>query len=405
MNGSKWQYGTLGFYATEVLLWLAIFSFLFLYCKKIFVERKEKIKFSWSKDRVFILSVLVFLVYCFASVFWSLDTAVALQQSFHIMEAFLLFFVLYLGLVDWKRAAQWFVAGAVLQSAFGIYQFLTQSTFAFKWLGLVVHPVMEAGTSVIVGDGIGRVLRAYGAFSHPNVFGGYLAITIFVTLYLLFQDKKNKVLFGALFLQLIALFFTFSRSAWLAVGVVLVGLCVYFIKTKKWNYTKIILSCFVFGAVLSALYFPLVHTRVAHQSSHEIRSTEERVGGIKEGIQIWKTAPMLGVGVGNYTAASYKQNPTRPGYEYQPVHNVPLLVLSEFGVLGGGLLLLIVVTFFRLLPKDKKAFFFASIFIFGLLSIFDHYLYSSYIGILVSGIYFVFTCSVDRRIDKMSSKE
>lgn len=399
LNGAKLQYVTLGFFATEILLWICILLFAFSYIKQI-REFKPKITFTLSSDRIFIASLLLFVLYCFASIIWSTDRQVTLQQSEHILEAFLLFFILFLAQIDRIQAAKCFIAGAVLQSILGIYQFLTQSTFSFKWLGLVAHPVQELGTSVVIGEGGWRVLRAYGAFSHPNVFGGFLVISIILTVFILLREKKNNFLKLALFLQLTALFFTFSRAAWIVTVLFFVGNFFFqhkffiLIRSERCGWISIskktYIFIFVFVSLLTALYWPLINTRISHNSRLEILSTQERVIGYKEAIQIWKTSPWLGVGAGNYTLASYKLNPNQAGYAYQPVHNVPLLFLSEFGIIGFILFFGIGVTFYRVgiqaSVKKYQTLFFIGIFL--LFSLFDHYLYSSYLGLLFFAIYF-----------------
>lgn len=409
LNGVKWQYGTLGFFATEILLWGSIISFMICFIKeKILKTGSLHANFTFSKDRIFIFSVLLFIVYAFASLLWSPDRLLAEQQALHIMEAFLLFFILVGSFLDFKKLAQYFIAGAILQSIFGIYQFLTQSTFVFKWLGLVSHPVAEAGTSVIVGDTFGRVMRSYGSFSHPNVFGGYLVVSIILTV-LLYLKEPVKSTFGKIFqmsilgIQVAALFFTFSRSAWIVTGLFFCGIFLFSVKNKFIYKTQILkLSLFVgiLSIFLTVTYWPLVYVRVARGSSHEIQSVDERIFGYREGFQIWKTSPLFGVGAGNYTRVLYQQNPNRPGWEYQPVHNVPLLFLAEFGIVACILFLGIIVSFWRFalqnsLQKYRSIFFVA---IFFILSLFDHYFYSSYTGLLLFGIFFaaIFHFSLQR---------
>jgi O-antigen ligase len=400
LQGDKWQSGTLGFFATEILLWICIGIFIFMYIQKFRALKEKKFHFSWSSDRIFVASILLFILYCFTSILWSLDKQIALQQSLHIMEAFLLFFILFLADFDKIHLVKCFIAGAAVQSFLGIYQFLTQTTFSFKWLGLVAHPVQELGSSVIAGEGIGRVLRAYGAFSHPNIFGGYLVIAIVFTVFLFLKEKKNKFLQCALLLQYVALFFTFSRAAWMSTVVLLLGYTVYCVKMKQRESLKIVVMSFLVFLFLCIIYFPLLHTRVSQSSNLEIRSTQERIVGYKEALQIWKTSPIVGVAVGNYTVASQLQNPNQSGYMYQPVHNVFLLFFSEFGVLGFLLFLAVLVNFYKFLPQNQSTkyyfFFFFGVFVF--LLFFDHYLYSSYLGLLISALYFsgIFHFSLNR---------
>jgi len=189
-----------------------------------------------------------------------------------------------------------------------------------------------------------------------------------------------------------ALFFTFSRSAWIAFGVV--TLLHYYIITrnkKKYHLSFIIyhlLPILIF-ILLTAIYFPLVQTRFSQNSSSEIRSTEERVSGYREALTLFKQKPWFGVGAGNYTLAAYQLNPARPGWEYQPVHNVFLLIFAELGIIGAVLLLLTILSIIsHLLSLNKNpAPYILCLISYVFLLTFDHYLFSTYAGLLISTVY------------------
>lgn len=429
LNGSKWQYGTLQFYGTEGLFWIAAILFIAWFVGKWKMEiSKFKNEFHWTKDRVFVGASLLFIIYNLLSQFWAMDRGVATQQSLRVIEAFLLFFMLYLGPLHFRQAVFWFVAGSIIPSILGIAQFLLQTTWDLKWLGLTYHPVWEVGTSVVQGE-IGRWLRAYGPFSHPNVFGGYLVTALVFTLGLFYsrkigvidkkiRDKRYEIgLVTVILFQVSALFFTFSRSAWIAFGIVALLHCYIIIKNKKFNYQPFtiyyLLPILIF-LTLTITYFPLVQIRWLHTSDSEISSTEERWRGYREALTLFKQHPWLGVGVGNYTAALYALNPARFGWEYQPVHNVPLLVAVELGIVGTGLLILVVITFFIYyitrspyharniyhntniynndFSKDvgygglRVRCYLLSVTGYVILVAFDHYLFSSYSGLLLTSL-------------------
>ena len=95
INGSKWEYGTLGLYANEILLFFCAGIFCIDLWKKI-KKRKANgsFNFSWTTDRRFILSGTIFIAYTFCSIIWSPDQLLAWQHALWFMEAFLLFFML-----------------------------------------------------------------------------------------------------------------------------------------------------------------------------------------------------------------------------------------------------------------------------------------------------------------------
>lgn len=381
----KWELGTVGIFGFEILFWIVAAVFFVWY----FQNKKQPTKMSW----LFVTSV-VFLGFCFLSILWSPEPMVAFFQSIRMTEAFLLLYILTVVPFDRYKAAGWFIAGSTVQALLGIYQFLTQSTVSFKWLGLVAHPVMQTGTSVIQSLEVGRWLRAYGAFPHPNVLGGYLVVGIIFTTLFLFQKniQNKKITFLSLLVQSAALFFTFSRSAWIAAVLWFGGLLGYSLvkKYKKEkslrtkNIPHIVFSFFLFISIVSLFYFPLVKTRIRGESYHEVRSIEERIGGSKFAFDLWKTAPLSGVGVGNYVPAMFEFSPHQERWVYEPVHVVPLLMLTELGIFGFSFFLLVVFFYRKSIPFGDISIL-VSLSLFPLL-ILDHYLYSLPVGLFLGAV-------------------
>lgn len=323
------------------------------------------------------------------------------------MATTILFLMLYVGPIKFKQAANWFIAGATIQSLLGIWQFLSQSTFAFTWLGLVEHPVHLAGTSIISSPDIGRWLRAYGALPHPNIFGGYLVISIILTVFLLLKKtgtcysggvKTLLLYYLTLLLQVTALFFTFSRSTWLAF---VLGLFVFaIVQNKKFKtaeekrsfYLPVACALFLI-ATLTTMLWPIVNTRFAHQSTNEIISTTERIDGYEAAWSRFTQNPWFGIGAGNFTFAMLDKNSTLSGWQLQPPHNALLLLLVELGFFGLLLFLITVITFVRHLTSlvNNKINYWKTIigFLIPLIPIIflDHYIFSSFTGLLLATLY------------------
>ncbi|MBU2542247.1 O-antigen ligase family protein [Patescibacteria group bacterium] len=414
LGGVKFEYATLGMYATEVLFWITAIIFMFWYGAKWREAGKKIKKFALTKDRIFLISCLLFMLYVLSSVVWALDPAVALQSSLHIMEAILIFLMIFLGPLSFLEAAFWLVFGAGVTAILGIGQFLFQATFASKWLGLVKYESWKAGTSIISGAGVGRWLRGYGTFSHPNIFGGYLALSMIVAMLLALVVKRGKtckignwflcqenyreqiIFYSTTALVVSGLFLSFSRSAILTLSIFLIILLFLSLHKGTDFYRLRFLSIYSIVIILlfSAIFWPLVSVRTTASSANETQSIEERLNGYEESWKIIKENLWLGVGIGNYTIYLQHDHPQVPAWEFQPVHNVFLLLTAELGLVGLTLLFLCIVTFsiwqirkFKIDIMHINLFYIILIISFLILANLDHYLYSSYVGLALTGVF------------------
>jgi len=313
------------------------------------------------------------------SVLFAADKWLALYKLGWLILGVGLFWLIVSASYDRLKLIYAVLAGLFLQSILGIWQFLTQSSFANKWLGLALHNGTDLGTSVIeaVGaDGIGeRWLRAYGGLDHPNMLGGVLAVGILLVIgrIITMERKKNfqfslvepgQAIFNAKIFEMIvwiflivftaALFFSFSRSAWLGLAVGLVIMMIIAVVKRNLKLQKslaeIILVIGVVLFVLFSQYQNLITSRLGGEGRLEEKSTFERLISYQESCQIIKNNWASGVGRGNYTLALSRQIPGRESFYYQPTHNVFLLVLSETGIVG----LLFFVALLFVIASDRR---------------------------------------------------
>ncbi len=392
IDGVKWQYGTLLWYASEAVLALCVISCcLYLYTHHI---RGKQIQFQWTKERLFVLSLASFCAYLYGRSFFTLYPDIALQQSVHVLEVVLFFFCILLSPLENKVLIRALVLGAVLQSGLGIAQFFHQMTWSSALLGTSAHVAAEAGSSVVVTESE-RWLRAYGTLSHPNVYGGYLALALILFLYS-FQSSVSKQISNLksqisnsvlVVILTVGIFVSFSRSAWIAL---FLGLVVYVcLGVKNKVLASYILhptfSILVPFFALSILFQPLITTRLGATSFNEQQSITERVSGNREAIELIQDNTLFGVGPGHYTAALMQGGISRPIWEYQPVHNVFLLVLAEIGVVGLLFFVLCSLLFVKTFQLSFVDGLWFAPFIPPLL--FDHYLWSSLVGLSMLIVY------------------
>lgn len=384
VNDEKFQYGTIGIYLFEIILlaWILINLLTLKKCSN------KKILFS----------VLIFIAFSSLSILWSPNKLLSLYYLFPLILGGFLFLILQNKFLNFKNFTFVFISSVFFQGLIASYQFLTQSSFSNKWLGVTAHPAWQGGTSVIESSA-GRFLRAYGGMPHPNILGGFLAISLLLGIgaYLkaTADEKRWKYfLLVVILINFFSLLTTFSRSSFLTFSFGLIVIFAYNIYIKKNHLIKyailFISVFFIITTLLFGSYCELFNNRLQTNSRLEKISINERLIFIGQAKNLIATHPILGTGIGNYSFTLLKNNPKiKEAWRIQPVHNAYLLVFAELGAIGFSLFLFIVIFIiydfiesFR--KEDSNRVIFSTIIIsLLLLSLFDHWLWTNHSGLIV----------------------
>ena len=218
------NFNEISLYLSHLVLLLAlIFFFIYQLKKRSYLYRTPII---WYFLGGLEISILI-------SFFVAPDKILAAYHYFLMLGGLGLFYLIREGInrgayeescLNRIRIIYTFLISIFFQSVLGIYQFLSQKSLVSKYLGLANHDPQVFGTSVIE-TASGRWLRAYGGLDHPNILGGVLVIALLLSAFLLARKRIINsqiqmggvlLLFCSYFFSLAALFFTFSRTAWLA---------------------------------------------------------------------------------------------------------------------------------------------------------------------------------------------
>ncbi len=278
---------------------------------------------SWPIHRmgVFITSVLCILL------FWS--TYIYTLQNWPVL---------------WVATA--FAVLAVLNGAVALLQFARQNAVGLQVLGEVtpLDPRIP-GVSVIEVSGQ-RWLRAYGLLPHPNVLGGLMGLSLLICLGTWLQNPHRRRWFlGAAIMASVGLFLSFSRSAWLGTGL---GLLYWAVVTRiwqriPWHETRLrwtLVGALLILALIGATSSELVGARLWRLDSPlEANSIQERLRDIGQAWMLIRNQPLTGVGTGYYVDALWAwANATGQQFPaFQKVHNVPLLLAAEMGMIAPAL--------------------------------------------------------------------
>ncbi|MEX2209767.1 MAG: O-antigen ligase family protein [Patescibacteria group bacterium] len=287
--------------------------------------------------------LLGLVVLAAASILWAPEPLLAGVGAIHLAVAFSLAAMLAYELRDraFLRAVFWtFTAAAALQAVWGIAQYAAQHDFGLWRLGESGLAPDKAGIAKVATIE-GPLVRAYGSLPHPNVLAAYLSLAAFWVGTVVFwkngERSRLRQLGFALLLALLGagLLVTFSRVAIIAtlVGGVLVALFSW----RRWQWLPPAAGIAAAATLAVALVLaPALMQRTSLESRDETGITNRAVGYRQAALVI--TTQPHGAGIGNFVPVAHLLDAGRPAYQYQPVHNVPLLATAELGLLGGALL-------------------------------------------------------------------
>ncbi|HRY36865.1 MAG TPA: O-antigen ligase family protein [Candidatus Magasanikbacteria bacterium] len=366
----------------EILIWLiVIITFFRLISNKTFWldinqarDKKERIM-KIIRPALFLFFLVLYLFVA------PLNRELAEYKIFLLLGVACFSLTLLINKIPFWQILMVLWGGGIVQSFLAIEQFVFQRTWENKWLGLAEHYPSDLGAAVLQATDGGRWLRAYGSFGWPNDLGFYLSLAFIVGLFLYgyFPKIKEKMFISVGQLLIITgLFFSFSRASFIAL---LSGLIIWLLMEKAKNW-KILIPPLILILILSTICLPLWQSRILAENRLETRAISERFDQYKDFSEIFLAHPILGVGPGNYVYALFSQKLILTPWIYQPVHNVYLLFLAEWGIIGALVILCLAFYFFREVFKNNKAI--LPLWIIVLTAFFfDHYFYTTYSGMII----------------------
>ncbi len=189
---------------------------------------------------------------------------------------------------------------------------------------------------------------APGTFAHPNVLGGYMAyiVAFFTTCYILGYNKHKSLIFGLL--SFFVLIFTFSRSALLAAIVAIITM-ILILATKNSSIFSIknIFTRILPMIVAAAALIFLTPIKNSFIGSNMDEMMVARLMHYYCGAETVIDHPIIGVGLNAHLEyirthidprilALFNQTAWKPERFIfsNPIHNIFLIFLTEFGILG-----------------------------------------------------------------------
>lgn len=274
----------------------------------------------------------------------------------------------------------------IYSSLIAIGQFAKQASLGglLWWLGERTFNSMTPGIAQASIEGR-LILRPYATFPHPNVLGGFLSISLPLLIFL--PPKLRPIPFV---LGTVALFLSFSQSAWLAFGLQLSFWGAWFVRRvwkKLLNYWPHLLVLLFIASFFSSKTLTLKSFTWVEPESIKQRQDLNLVA-----MEMIKNSPLLGVGLGNFLIRLPEFYQDKGTVRFlQPAHNLYLLIGAETGLVG------LLMFFFLLYFTYKQLIFNCAFSIFNLsliialtsiliLGLFDHYFYTLQQGQLLAAL-------------------
>jgi hypothetical protein len=146
-----------------------------------------------------------------------------------------------------KRVIKLVVIAGTIVAALGVIQYFLPKDILTNFGYSVARGVKPA---FFIDDKV-NLPRIMSTIRDPNSLAVYLLVPICLTISLLFTNKKNKQLYiGALCLQLLALFLTFSRGGWLGAIIAVSSLLALHFRSWIHKHMKIITVSLVSGFLI-----------------------------------------------------------------------------------------------------------------------------------------------------------
>ena len=209
----------------------------------------------------------------------------------------------------------------------------------FYWLGERRFSYISLGVAQIsyLGQGL---IRAYGTFSHPNSFAGFILVSLVVFVLIspnpLFDKRGRSPLqiteWVVVFCGLLGLFLSGSRTVW---GILIILLITNY-ELRITNWKKTLGTILIFGGLV-VLIFSLISNNyriVDFVGGWDSEGMVKRGGLMVASLKMIKDHLLFGVGAGNFLVRlpEYQQN--SGVFWLQPVHNIIILMTVEYGLVG-----------------------------------------------------------------------
>ncbi len=235
-----------------------------------------------------------------------------LNKDLGLLLPFLCYAAITTAVAEWadlRRLLRFFTLGVVFENILAVGSYLAGYFFG------VNSPFARYGG-----------LRLSGMLLDPNAYGGLLVAALVICEASSWGPAPlfgRAVLWGSRVTLLLGILFTFSRSAWTALGLTLLVLCLVRIRVV----IRLVLPL-VLGAPLLALFLGHRFVGIFEQMASRPQQVQQRFDLIHAALDSFARYPFLGGGLGSFRLSNG-----------EVAHNTAMWFLADFGIVGLAALL------------------------------------------------------------------
>ncbi len=341
----QWMSGFTIYYGLSIRS-IVITTLFLLSLPKLFLMFKKNLS---SRTHQILFLLVLFIIISFLSTINSSDYFLSFFGFLRLLQSVFLFFIT-LTILESEMNLKQLLSSLSLLLLFNAY-ISVQQYFAGGPLGLFLEDALGyQNLGFFTTDGAQRLYRSSGLIGHPTFFASFLSMLFSTTfgffLHLTSKPSRSNVHFLlaaiAMFMGIIGIYATFSRSAWVAIIVIAV-----FLLAKHLNKGRVVLL-YVFGSLLFSI---LIFGKTLFSRFSSILyffsqgSGVVRIALLEQACIMIQRFPVFGVGLNLSPRMMLEQSilpPNLRGFVF-PVHNTFFLFFSELGIPAGLLFILLFV--------------------------------------------------------------
>lgn len=321
--GLRIDYFSPNFYLTDGLVLLLITIYLW--------KQSGEVKTLLSRYKWQLLFIIIFSLF-----------NIVVSQNWHLgaVKWLKVYELISLCVIVSKLPLKWdkdilvpFSLSLTFVSLIGIAQFLKGATLngIFYVLGERQFSIYTPGIALFRIQGIDH-LRVYSVFPHPNALAGYFVVMLFLLILSWSKDRMKHLKWVVVILSLTTIILANSLGAFIAL---MLGEAVYLIASRKWKWFQKIVYVLMAFMIVVGLHVSQISQKLLELNDSFPKELYERLWLNVAAGNIIKNHLVTGVGLNNFILFLSKSDiPLKVITNYQPVHNILLLVLTECGLIG-----------------------------------------------------------------------